>query len=170
VQEGSHPDSTLPPADQAATPTIGVFADHEHVRAAIRALEAAGVEPDAISVLARTPAEARELDRETGVSRDLADVTGQHRLHDWLDWLASLGGELPGFGPVAGTGNLGLDVARSKSDAGAVTGALVGLGVSVEDAQRYEAQVHEGKLLVVVHGASDQSAARAALASATPVE
>jgi len=144
-------------------PAVGVYAEHDAARDAVRALEAAGVEPESISVLARTPAEARAIDRETGASDDLENVTGHHRIHNWLDWLASIGGALPGFGPVAGTGNLGLDVARSGSDRGAVTGALVGLGGGVDEAEQYEERVHAGDILVIVHGDADPVAARAAL-------
>jgi hypothetical protein len=148
---------------QDSTPIIGVFAEYSLARDAILALEAAGIEPEAISVLARKPGEARSLDDETGASRDLEGVTSSHRVHDVLDWLASLGGALPGFGPVAGTGNLGWQVARAQSDRGAVTGALVGLGVSADEAQRFEELVLAGQILVVVHGTADPSAARAAL-------
>jgi hypothetical protein len=145
------------------TPIVGVFREHTQARDAILALETAGIEPESISVLARAPGEARSLDLETGASRDLEDVTSRHRVHDVLDWLASLGGALPGFGPVAGTGNLGLDVARASSDRGAVTGALVALGVSVDEAERYEGLVLAGQILVVVHGTAFPSAARSAL-------
>jgi hypothetical protein len=163
VQEGSPASPNSP--ESASTLSIGVFVDRDHAREAIVALEHAGVEPEAISVLARTPAEARSLERETGASDELGNVTGHHRIHNWLDWLASIGGAMGGFGPVAGTGNLGLQVARSKTDRGAVTGALVGLGAAVDEAERYEAQVHDGKILIVVHGAADPEAAQAALNS-----
>lgn len=144
-------------------PIVGVFREHGAARDAILGLEAAGIEPEAISVLARAPGEARSLDLETGASRDLEGVTSTHRVHDVLDWLASIGGALPGFGPVAGTGNLGLHVARAQSDRGAVTGALVGLGLAVDDAERYEAEVLAGHILVVVHGTANPAAARSAL-------
>jgi hypothetical protein len=153
------------PPRREDTPIVGVFAEYTQARDAILALEQAGVDPEAISVLARAPGEARSLDLETGASRDLEGVTSNHRVHDILDWLASLGGALPGFGPVAGTGNLGLDVARARSERGAVTGALVGLGLAVDAAERYEGLVLGGQILVVVHGAADPSAARSALDS-----
>jgi hypothetical protein len=149
-----------------SAPIVGVFREHLRARNAILALEAAGVDPDAISVLARAPGEARALVVETGASDDLAQDTHSSRLHDVLDWLASYGGALPGFSPVAGTGNLGLEVARAQSERGAVTGALVGCGVPVDEAERYENAVLDGRILVVVHGpADDPAAARAALTS-----
>src|SRR6202022_941905 len=135
VAENSGPEA---PSRRDDTLIVGVFGDHLLAREAILALEQAGVEPEAISVLARAPGEARSLDLETGASRDLEGVTSSHRVHDVLDWLASIGGALPGFGPVAGTGNLGLNVARARSQRGAVTGALVGLGLLADEAARYE--------------------------------
>jgi hypothetical protein len=148
---------------RAGSPIVGVYAEHGQARDAILALESAGIEPEAISVLARAPGEARSLDLETGASRDLEGVTATHRVHDVLDWLASIGGALPGFGPIAGTGNLGLDVARAQSERGAVTGALVGLGLSADEAERYEELVLAGQILVVVHETANLSAARDAL-------
>jgi len=128
-----------------------VYADHGQARDAILALESAGIEPEAISVLARAPGEARSLDLETGASRDLEGVTTTHRVHDVLDWLASIGGALPGFGPVAGTGNLGLHVARAQSARGAVTGALVAWGSQRTRPSATESSSWPGKFCVVVH-------------------
>lgn len=149
-------------------PIVGVFHEHLRARDAILALEAAGVNPDAISVLARSALEASTLEGETGASGDLEGDTRTSRVHDILDWLASIGGNLPGFSVISGTGNLGLAVARSdpKSERGAVTGALVGCGVPVDDAAQYEQAVVDGRILIVVHGpAANPAAARAALAS-----
>jgi Heat induced stress protein YflT len=155
-------------SETSSAPIVGVFRDHLRARDAILALESAGVDPDAISVLARSPAEATSLMVETGASDDLEQDTHTSRLHDILDWLASYGGALPGFSPVAGTGNLGLEVARSTSERGSVTGALVGCGVPVDEAGRYEDEVLAGRIVVVVHGpAQDPTAARAALTSDT---
>jgi hypothetical protein len=151
--------------DPSSAPIVGIFREHLRARDAILALESAGVDPDSISVLARAAGEAHSLVVETGVSDDLEQDTHSSRLHDVLDWLASYGGALPGFSPVAGTGNLGLEVARAESERGAVTGALVGCGVPVDEAGRYEEAVLAGGILVVVHGpAEDPAAAHAALA------
>jgi hypothetical protein len=153
-------------AETSSAPIVGVFHEHLRARDAILALEAAGVDPDAISVLARSAREASSLEGETGASGDLEGDTRTNRVHDVLDWLASIGGNLPGFSPVAGTGNLGLEVARSGTERGAVTGALVGCGVPVDEAAEYEQAVVDGRILVVVHGpAADPAAARAALTS-----
>jgi hypothetical protein len=150
--------------DTSSVPIVGVFREHTQARDAILALEAAGIEPDAISVLVRSSTEASSLEGETGASGDLEADTRNSRLHDILDWLASYGGALPGFSPVAGTGNLGLEVARARSERGAVTGALVGRGVPVDEAERYEEAVLAGQILVIIDGTDDSSAARAALA------
>jgi hypothetical protein len=132
-------------------PAVGVFADHAQARAGIEALEAAGIPGHTISVLARVPSEVWSLVRETGADRRAEEATLRHPLGDLAAWLAGIGATLPGFGPIAGTGTLGLEVARSGSSRGSVTGALVGLGVPVDDAAKYEEQMFAGHILIVVH-------------------
>jgi hypothetical protein len=139
---------------------VGVFADHSRARAAIEALEEVGVSGRAISVLARVPREAWELAKETGADRKAEEATLRHPLSDLAAWLAGIGATLPGFGPIAGTGTLGLEVARAGSGHGSITGALVGLGVPVDEASRYEEQVFAGHILVVVHDAQHVAAAQ----------
>jgi Heat induced stress protein YflT len=141
-------------------PVVGVFADHAQARAAIESLEAAGVRGNAISVLARVPAEVWELAKETGADRRAEESTLRHPLGDLAAWLAGIGATLPGFGTIAGTGTLGLEVARAGSGGGAITGALVGLGVPVDEAARYEEEVFDGRILVVAHDARHRSVAQ----------
>jgi hypothetical protein len=142
------------------SPIVGVFADHAQARAAIQLLEAAGVRGNAISVLAPVPAEVWELAKETGADRRAEQATLHHPLGDLAAWLAGIGATLPGFGTIAGTGTLGLEVARAGSGRGAITGALVGLGVPVDDAARYEEQVLAGHILVVAHDARHRDVAQ----------
>jgi hypothetical protein len=142
------------------SPVVGVFADHAQARSAIEALEAAGVRGNAISVLAPVPAEVWELTKETGADRRAEEATLRHPLGDLAAWLAGIGATLPGFGTIAGTGTLGLEVARAGSGRGAITGALVGLGLPVDEAARYEEEVVEGHILVVAHDAQHQSMAQ----------
>jgi hypothetical protein len=132
---------------------VRVFAGHEQARAAITALEAAGIEARAISVLAPSAAEARALDRETGAAEDLQKAVRAHPLRDLLDWLGRIEAvAVPGFASVLATGDLGLHLARSSPARGAITAALVDLGVPVDEAAQLERAVHDGRILVVVHG------------------
>jgi hypothetical protein len=139
-----------------ATPIVGVYADASHAGAAIRALEAAGISADDISVLTRTADEAQELTSETGVDDDLEELIQRHPLSDALNWLGRVGAwAVPGFGGVLGTGNVGADLSRAERTRGAVTGVLVGAGIPVDEAQQFEDQVRTGHVLVVVHDTRD---------------
>ena len=148
-----------------APPVTRVFDSYHEARDAIAALENAGVDPRAISVLTRSPRDAETLEHDTGVSDDLEDASVHRgRLEHFVDWLGRVGSAaVPGFGAVLGTGDLWQDIRVAGSGRGSITGALVGCGVPVDDAARLEQAVLDGQILVVVHGASDAVAAQRAL-------
>src|SRR5260370_28493929 len=116
------------------------FATHAEARDAILALEAAGLSPDDISVVTRSPDEAETLEDETGSSEELEQATQHHhRLADLVDWLGRVeSAAVPGFGAVLGTGDLWQDVSLAGNGRGSMTGALVGLGLSVDEAANLE--------------------------------
>ena len=146
--------------DQTREAVVRVFARHEEARAAIAALEAAGIQAGAISVLAPSAAEARALDQETGAAEDLQEAVQAHPLRDLLDWLGRIEAvAAPGYASVLATGDLGLHLARSSPARGAITAALAELGVPVEEAERLEREVQDGRILVVVHGGPVELAA-----------
>jgi hypothetical protein len=107
--------------------------------------------------------EARALGEETGADEDLQRRIQTHPLADLLNWLGRIESVVvPGFGAVLATGNLGLDVAPPPDGrTGMVTGVLVGLGISVDEAASLEQAVLDGKIVVVVHGTYPVPAARA---------
>jgi hypothetical protein len=146
-------------------PIARTFATPIEARDAIRALESAGLQPDDISVVTRSLAEAQTLEHDTGASEDLEEATQHHhRLAEFLDWLARVGSAaVPGSGAVLGTGNLWQDVSLAGSGRGAITGALVGRGFAVDEAANLEAAVHAGKILVVIQGADDPAAIQSVL-------
>jgi hypothetical protein len=145
-------------------PLTRVFTSSDQARDAIRALEAAGVAPRSISVVTRLPRDAASLEHDTGASDDLEDAAYRGRLTEFVDWLGRVGGAaVPGFGSVLGTGDLWQDVARAGRGRGSVTGALVGAGVPVDEAEQLESAVFSGRILVVVHGTFDPAGATAAL-------
>jgi hypothetical protein len=143
---------------------VGVYNTHDEARTVIRALETAGVQPRAISVLTGAVTEARALGKETGAAEDLEQLIQDHPLADLLNWLGRIEAwVVPGFGAVLGSGDLGADFARPDGKRGAVTGVLVGLGVQVDDASTLEQAVLDGKIVIVVHGNYPVDAARAVL-------
>jgi hypothetical protein len=117
-------------------------------------------------VVTRSPADAETLEHDTGVSEELEDAT-QHRhpFSDFVEWLGRVeSATVPGFGAILGTGNLWQDVSTAGGNRGAITGALVGMGVSVDTAADYEQAVFEGQILVVVHGPVDPEQVESILA------
>ena len=107
------------------------------------------------------------MERDTGVSEDLEDATQhRHRLADVVDWLGRVeSAVVPGFGAVLGTGDLWQDVTVGGNGRGSITGALVGLGVPVDEASNLEQAVAGGQILLVVHGDFDATAVRSVLTS-----
>jgi hypothetical protein len=65
--------------------------------------------------------------------------------------------EAAGVKPRAmlGTGNLWQDVSVAGSGRGSITGALVGSGVPVDEAEALEQDVFGGRILVVIQGTYD---------------
>jgi Heat induced stress protein YflT len=142
-----------------------VYASRQDASDAIRALEAAGVDPRAISIVTRLPSEANTLEHDTGASEDLEQASHRDRLRQFVDWLARLGSvAVPGLGPVLGTGDIWRDVSVAGSGHGSITGALVGAGVPVDEAADLERAVFQGRILVVLHGAYDAATAQRVLA------
>jgi hypothetical protein len=131
-----------------------IFDSPEEAREAIHALQAGGVNRRAISVITRAPDDARSLERETGASDDLEYVSvDRNRFSRFFDWIGKVESvTVPSFGSIFSTGDLWQDVALSGTGRGAITGALVGAGVPVDEASGLEQSVLEGKILVVVHG------------------
>jgi hypothetical protein len=148
----------------AEQPIVQLYPTRQTARDAILALEAAGVPAHDISVVARTHAETEAVARDTGADDDLEDASHNRRLHDLVDWLGSIGAAMPGFGPLVGTGNLGLAAARAGDGPGGITGALVGAGIPVDEAQRLEREVLVGQILVLVQGDRHRTAAQSVLA------
>ena len=120
--------------------------------------------PRAISVVTRSPAEADTLEHDTGASEDLEHASHRDRLSEFVDWLGRVGAvAVPGFGSVLGTGDLWRDISLAGSGRGSITGALVGVGVPVDEAADLERAVFSGQILIVVHGTYDAAAANRAL-------
>jgi hypothetical protein len=119
-------------------------------------------------VVTRSTGEAETLEQDTGASEGLEEATQyRHPLADFVEWLGKVESvAVPGFGAVLGTGDLLQDVSMAGGNRGAITGALVGLGIPVDAAADYERAVFEGQILVVVHGSLDQATVGSILSSA----
>jgi hypothetical protein len=149
-------------------PTVRLFKSHEQARGAVLALTSAGIDPEAVSIIARSDDEVATLHEETGADQKLESSVKHNRFREVLDILGSLEALLvPGFGGVLVTGDLvpHIDAVLSdiRDEDGAITAALVRLGVAPDEAGALERAVGEGQTLLVVHGSYDVASARAAL-------
>lgn len=136
-------------------PDIRLFANPQAAREGILELQRNGVHPRAISVVARSARDAQNLE-QSGANDDLEDASVHRgRLQQFVDWLGKVESvTVPSFGTILGTGNLWQDVQAAGVGNGSITGALVGAGVSVDEAARLEQAVQAGQILVVVHDAT----------------
>ena len=166
---------TQPQMAQMAQPVnesvIAVYKNHNEAEEAVRKLERVGIPIRKISIIGRN-FQLRE------------DVQGYYRPSDAAKegagfgaWFGGLFGLLMGFGffvfPAAGAlvalGPLAGLIAGAIGGAGigALVNALVALGVSKDQALKYQARLQAGEFLVSVIGTSDEIRRAASLLEGT---
>lgn len=139
------------PTPGMARVIVGVFDDADPAHAAVRALIAAGVSTEAISLLGRR---ARGETDEAAIEDTSGVATGAGTgavLGGLLGGIGALA--IPGIGPIVALGPLAAALvgAGVGAAAGGIIGALVDIGVSQEAATRYAEAVRRGGTLVTVH-------------------
>lgn len=146
-------------------PVTRLFDTFAAARQAVEALRAGGVDQRAVSVVTRSPKDADSLERDSGVSDDLEEASvDRGRLEELIDWLGRVeSAAVPGFGAMLGSGDLWQDVQVGGAGHGSITGALVGAGVNVDEAEQLEQAVFIGKILLVIHGSYDPASVERAL-------
>jgi hypothetical protein len=134
---------------------IAVFASEGVAHTAIRALDAARIDPRSISILGpgETGERPVELDDKGAHAKDVAAY--------WAEWGAIAGAgagaavvAIPLIAAVVGLGPFAVALAAiplATSAVGALAGGLIGLGIHEAHAHRYEKALRAGKFLVVVH-------------------
>lgn len=145
---------------------IGVFDDLEQARRAILALNRAGFDAQQVSILAADPEDAERVAHATR-SDTPADAGG--RASDFLAWVAGAADVVvPGVGPAISPSTLGpaYTSATAGDGRGAITGVLVGMGLSANEATHCESAVEAGRVLVAVRASDHREAIRAILDSA----
>ncbi len=136
---------------------VGVFDDPTQAQRAVNDLRAAGYTNKQIGVVSHnsdgsTNATDGDAASDAGEGATVGAVTGLGVGALW--GLGILAGILPGIGPAIAGGTLG--VLMSSAAAGAAVaglgGALMGLGLSDDDAAYYESEFKAGRTIVTVHG------------------
>src|SRR5262249_44097599 len=127
----------------------GLFPDRGSAEKAIDALQVAGFNPDRIGIVMRETRQARETADETGVTSTAGAVAGGG-IGGTLGAILAASGTLviAGIGPFVSGGMLA--AALVGGVAGWVVGGLVALGIPHEEAQYYQGQVEQGRVLVTV--------------------
>ena len=148
----------------ATMTVVGVFNDLRQAERCVEDLRAAGFREDQIGVLVRDAGEPGD-DRPSDLVYNTEEgaingaVTGTIA-GGLLGGLAAL--TIPGLGVVLASALAAgiLTGATAGAAAGGILGALVGLGVPEDEAHRYEAELHAGRVLVTVRSDDQGDAAR----------
>jgi hypothetical protein len=134
---------------------IALFPAPEPAAAAVRALHAAGIAHDRISVITRNHDEdaalATRLDATPGT--DIEDSAAAARLGELSGHiLAAMALVLPGVGPIVAAGPLSAGLGEAAGHAaGGIASALDHAGVPNERAEAIQKAVKDGALLLGVH-------------------
>ena len=142
---------------------VGVFHSHAEAQQAIRELKSAGFSDSEIGVVAPdgdgTHGEHVESEGEGNKSGSGAAVGATAGLGAGALWgLGIVAGVLPAIGPVIAGGALAAIAASAAGTAvaGGVLGALVGLGISEEEAEYYQGEFERGRTVVTVKATGDR--------------
>jgi len=149
---------------------VGVFSDHDDARKAIRALKDAGFSENQIGVASSNREGLRRTDGDDageesyageGAAAGLATGAGLGAL-----WgLGIIAGVLPAVGPAIAGGTLAaiLSSAAAGAVAAGLGGALIGLGLSKEEAEYYDSEFQAGRTVVTVTAAGREAEAESVL-------
>jgi hypothetical protein len=146
---------TIPKTSPSHSALIGVFHDRLQAERAVRDLEAVGFDKRRIGFVIRGSDVAQggmitdTIGAKDGSGAIAGAVTGG--LAGGI-LAAAVTAVLPGVGPVLAAGVFAMFVGYAGAGAaiGGILGALIGLGVSEEEARYYEKHFHEGRAIVAV--------------------
>jgi uncharacterized protein (TIGR02271 family) len=157
-------------ATQTQGTVVGVFSDHDRARQAIKALKDQGFTESQIGVASAHSEGLRRVSGDDagdesyaaeGATAGVAAGAGLGAL-----WgLGILAGALPAIGPAIAGGTLAaiLSSAAAGAAAAGLGGALLGMGVSKDEAEYYESELKSGRTVVTVSAGSRRSEAQSIL-------
>jgi len=135
---------------------VGSYHSENEAINAIEDLKAQGYRSEDISVLSKDKSETQHVAEETGTLDGEGAATGAvtgGALGGLGGVLAGIGAlAIPGVGPIVAAGPIvaGLTGAAAGAGVGGLAGALIGMGIPEDEAQQYETQFNEGRILVLV--------------------
>jgi uncharacterized protein (TIGR02271 family) len=159
-------------AARSHSTVVGVFADHQQAQRAVNELRRMGFTEDQIGVAHRNSSDtahsvptAHDASDDTyageGTAAGLATGAGVGAL-----WgLGIIAGVLPAIGPAIAGGTLAaiLSSAAAGAAAAGLGGALIGLGLSKDEADYYNTEFESGRTVVTVSAGARESEAEATL-------
>jgi uncharacterized membrane protein len=162
--------ATIEPTTMPRLTVVGVFTSPDEAERALKALKAAGITPEQVSVVARDPEQTADLieappttDGGIGQGAGTGAIAGGAfgGLGGFILAVSAL--PLPGIGPIVGAGIIAATIlgAGLGVSAGGLVGALLEEGVNEEAAREYEQHVGQGSILLGVR-ARDLEEARQA--------
>jgi hypothetical protein len=137
---------------------VGVFESSAAAQRAVNELRQAGFTESQIGVVSHNKDESASgvddgnTKAAEGAATGLAAGAGVGAL-----WgLAILSGLLPGIGPAIAGGTMGILLSSAAAGAAAagIGGALIGMGISDDDAKYYDKEFRSGRTIVTVQGAN----------------
>ncbi|MFD1705731.1 general stress protein [Siminovitchia sediminis] len=135
---------------------IGSYDTEQEAVTAIEQLKREGYNEEDISVISKNRQEVDDITEETDTKAPEGAATGAATggvLGGLGGVLAGLGTlAIPGIGPVIAAGPIvaGLTGAAAGAGVGGLAGALIGMGIPEDEARRYDDEVNQGKILVLV--------------------
>jgi hypothetical protein len=140
---------------------VGVFESPASAQRAVNELRQAGFTESQIGVVSHNKDGGDGVDdgntkAAEGAATGLAAGAGVGAL-----WgLAILSGLLPGIGPAIAGGTMGILLSSAAAGAAAagIGGALIGMGLSDDDAKYYDKEFRSGRTIVTVQGANSARA------------
>ncbi len=142
-------------ATRSSETVVGVFAERNEAQSAIHALKDSGFTDDQIGVAtsnrdAEISAHGKDDESYAGEGALTGAATGAGIGALW--GLGILAGVVPGIGPAIAGGTLAILLSSAAAGAAAagLTGALVGMGLTKDEAEYYESEMKAGRVVVAV--------------------
>jgi hypothetical protein len=138
---------------------LALFDNADAAAAAARELRALGVPRERVSIVARSHDEEGKLAQASGGSpgSEIEDSAPAARLGELGGHLlAAIALVMPGIGPIVADGPLAAGLGEAAGHlAGGITRTLENAGLSRAEAETWEADIHQGWVLIGAHVTAD---------------
>jgi hypothetical protein len=141
---------------------IGIFADSSQAHQAIDRMIHDQIDRDHISLV------SRNIERDKAARSHKQDTRGESAENARELGTARMGLATPGRAPLLASGPIAAALGGALGEAGlgaaasGLIGVLMEMGVSEEEAKRYEEQIRQGNVLITVRAANESEADRVA--------